>query len=370
MNLKYPTHAESAFYANPSPQDHFLNPYDPSYSYMPPVLCDYCESPYHDASTCPYREYVDATCASFEKKLNDMTNQMIETMKLRFAEYSQCFVQNRETSSEIDSSLGSPKPDIDLCDVFEPSYSTRPDLNENMCLPSLEQESDLPKSLSSDLAPCTSSLENVTNEQSDSDSELEISTIPALEFHDLGDSKDVSQELHDEIPELTMFDFDDNILPVEYESFSGEFGIHGSSDDGFHADYESFSFNSIQSDFLFESSKSESVESEMITTDDFTLDQTHMHIELKGLVDLEPFALPRQFIHGNIVSRPMTSLLAYSEYVHFIPEWAQLLISLNGPLPVLSWLYGCTQSGANSLFSIVAILLRVGLLCLISCCVL
>ena len=89
MNLKYPTHAESAFYANPSPQDHFLNPYDPSYSYMPPVLCDYCESPYHDASTCPYREYVDATCASFEKKLTDMTNQMIETMKLRFAKYSQ-----------------------------------------------------------------------------------------------------------------------------------------------------------------------------------------------------------------------------------------------------------------------------------------
>ena len=33
-------------------------------------------------------------------------------------------------------------------------------------------------------------------------------------------------------------EFDDNILPVEYESFSGEFGIHGSSDDGFHADYE------------------------------------------------------------------------------------------------------------------------------------
>ena len=30
MNLKYPTHAESTFYANPSPQDHFLNPYDPS----------------------------------------------------------------------------------------------------------------------------------------------------------------------------------------------------------------------------------------------------------------------------------------------------------------------------------------------------
>ena len=35
----------------------------------------------------------------------------------------------------------------------------------------------------------------------------------------MNDSKDVSQELHDEIPELTIFDFDDNILPIEYESF-------------------------------------------------------------------------------------------------------------------------------------------------------
>ena len=109
---------------------------------MPPVLCDYCESPDHDASACPYRDYIDGTCASFEKKINDMTEKMIETMKLRFAEYSQCFVQNREPSSEIDSGLRSPKLDVDLCDVFERSYFTRPDLNENMCLPSLEQESD------------------------------------------------------------------------------------------------------------------------------------------------------------------------------------------------------------------------------------
>ena len=165
-----------------------MNSYDSFHSYMCPVLCDYCESPDHDASACPYR----AACARPEKKIDDMTDQMIETMKLRIAEYSQCFDQIREPSSEIDSSLGSPKPDIDLCGDFEPSYSTRPDLNENMCWPSLEQESDLPKSLSSDLAPCTSSPENVTDEQSDSNCELEISIIPAVEFHDLDDSKDVS----------------------------------------------------------------------------------------------------------------------------------------------------------------------------------
>ena len=53
-----------------------------------------------------------------------------------------------------------------------------------MCLPSLEQASDLPKSLSTDFAPFTSSPENVTDEQSDLDSELEISIAPAIELHD------------------------------------------------------------------------------------------------------------------------------------------------------------------------------------------
>ena len=62
---------------------------------------------------------------------------MIETMKAKIAAYPQCFNQNRETYSELDSSLGSPKPDISLYDNFEPSYSARPDLNEDMYLPSL-----------------------------------------------------------------------------------------------------------------------------------------------------------------------------------------------------------------------------------------
>ena len=57
-----------------------MNSYDSYNSYMPPVLCDYYESPDHYAYTCPYREYIDATCASFEKKINDMTDHMIETM--------------------------------------------------------------------------------------------------------------------------------------------------------------------------------------------------------------------------------------------------------------------------------------------------
>ena len=84
-----------------------------------------------------------------------------------------------------------------------------------MCLRSLEQESDIPQSLSTDLAPCTNSPENVTVEQSDFDSELEISIIPVVEFHDSDELKDITPELHDEIPELTMFDFDDDILCTE-----------------------------------------------------------------------------------------------------------------------------------------------------------
>jgi len=111
---------------------------DPSYTCMPSFLCDYCESIDHDAHTCPYA-YVDASCASFEKKINELTDQMVETMKKRIAEYSQCFSQNRETYCEIDASL-SPKPDISLYDNFEPSYSCRPNLNEHMPLLNLTRE--------------------------------------------------------------------------------------------------------------------------------------------------------------------------------------------------------------------------------------
>ena len=85
QSVRSPSHEEYNFQANFYPSDHFMNSYDSFHSYMPPVLCDYCESPDHDASACPYRDYIDATYASFEKKINDMTDQMIETMKFRFA---------------------------------------------------------------------------------------------------------------------------------------------------------------------------------------------------------------------------------------------------------------------------------------------
>jgi len=90
ITFKYTTQGEYDFQVNSYPSDHSVNSYDPSYCYMPPVLYDYCESSYHDARTCLFCAYVDATCASFEKKINEMTDQMIEMMKAQIAACSPC----------------------------------------------------------------------------------------------------------------------------------------------------------------------------------------------------------------------------------------------------------------------------------------
>ena len=135
---------------------------------MSPVLCDYCESSNHDACNCPYRDYVDAPRASVEKKINELTDKMIENMKKRIAKYFHCFSRSREDINlkEPDSSLGSLELEVCLYDDFEPSYLTRPNLSNNMPLPSLEQESDIPTCLSPDLALVahTSSPMEVTND--------------------------------------------------------------------------------------------------------------------------------------------------------------------------------------------------------------
>jgi len=88
-------------------------------------------------------------------------------------------------------------------------------------------------------------------------------------------------------------------------------------------EYESFSFDSIQADILFESCKSDFVESEAIATKNFDLDQTHTHIDLKGLVDLGPSDLPRPVIHDDYICRPMSHFLASFEYVYLFSNWAQ-----------------------------------------------
>ena len=90
--MGYPIHAESTFYANPYPRGLLLDSYDPCYAF---VWCDYCESSAHDACTCPYRDF-DAQCASMEKRLDDLTDKMLEIIKVRITEYSHCFSPTRE----------------------------------------------------------------------------------------------------------------------------------------------------------------------------------------------------------------------------------------------------------------------------------
>jgi len=88
-------------------------------------------------------------------------------------------------------------------------------------------------------------------EQSNTVSELNISVTPKVGPHVLDDSKDISQELCDKVTELTMLDFNDDILYAKYESFSCGFDVTEGLDVGFHVEYESFSFDSVIPDLLF-----------------------------------------------------------------------------------------------------------------------
>jgi len=111
-------HGESVFHNNPYQQDHFIDSHDSFYSYVPPILCYYCEFFYHDACNYPFHDYVDATCARLGKMINELTDKMIETMKERIAEYSYCFNHNRKNYNGPNSSSGFPKPKVSLYDVL------------------------------------------------------------------------------------------------------------------------------------------------------------------------------------------------------------------------------------------------------------
>jgi len=63
---------------------------------------------------------------------------------------------------ESDSSLESPKPEVSLYNDFEFSYLIRPNLHDDMPLPNLEQEKDIPEPLSLNLAPEPSLPKDVT----------------------------------------------------------------------------------------------------------------------------------------------------------------------------------------------------------------
>jgi len=162
-----------------------------------------------------------------------------------------------------------------------------------MPLPSLESESDLLMSLSPNLATYTSSPKDVTvdiqissnppttvnyfcefQEGGDlkSASELDMSITLDIEHRDFAESKEaVLQESCEEKVEPTNFQIDDDILSVEYESFLCGFDVDESVDEGFCAEYESFSFDPIQTGLLFENCKSKFVQFESIGTKNFAL---------------------------------------------------------------------------------------------------
>ena len=63
---------------------------------------------------------------------------------------------------------------------------------------------------------------------------------------------------------------------------------------------------------------------------------------LNRLANLAPTRLPRLFAHDDLVSRPMTSILAHFEYVYFLSDWAQLFDMLKRALNcglLARWMY-------------------------------
>ena len=111
-----------------------------------------------------------------------MTHKVLETMKKRITEHSHSFNQSMERCDESDSSLGSHTPEISLSNDFEPSYQFMPHLHDDLSLPSLEKESNLPVSLSPDLSPHTSSHTDVIND-------VLVSTGPPTIFDDSSESE-------------------------------------------------------------------------------------------------------------------------------------------------------------------------------------
>jgi len=166
-------------------------------------------------------------------------------------------------------------------------------LNEEMFLPSLDQASDFPLSISPDLAPHTSQptdvIEDVlisTNppasfhlsrdfeegEDLESASELNMSVTPEIEHCDLDKSKAILQETCVKILKATRLDFSNDILSIEYEYFSCGFDVNVGLDVDLCAECESFSFDPIRIDLLFGHCESEFVEFESIANKKFALD--------------------------------------------------------------------------------------------------
>jgi len=170
-----------------------------------------------------------------------------------------------------------------------------------------------------------------------------MSVTPKIEHRDFDESDDtILEETIVMVIEPTTLKFDDDILSIEYESFSCGFDVNVGLDVDLCVEYESFSFEPIPTDLLFGNCKSEFVESESITNKEFALEYTYTHIGLNRLVHFALTILPRLILHDNPISRPMTHLLADFKYVYLFPDWAQLFDKLKRTLTyaaLIRWMY-------------------------------
>ena len=114
-------------------------------------------------------------------------------------------------------------------------------------------------------------------------------------------------------------EFSDDILSVEYEYFSCGFDVNVSLDVDLYAEYESFSFDSVQADFLFEYCKSNIVKSNNVVIKNSDLSQTLVMFNVTRLVNFLPTILPRLLIHFDIISSQLPQYwLVLSMFISFL----------------------------------------------------
>ena len=125
-------------------------------------------------------------------------------------------------------------------------------------------------------------------------SELDLSITIDFEHHEIEESEEtILQRQCEETLEPSRLEFSNDILSIEYEYFSCGFDVNVDLDVDLCAEYESFPFDPIRIDLLFENCKYKFVESENIATKKFALDQTCAHIGLNRLMHFAPTILPR-----------------------------------------------------------------------------
>ena len=88
-------------------------------------------------------------------------------------------------------------------------------------------------------------------------------------------------------------DYDDDIFSIEYESFSYGLDYNEDLDVCFCIKYEHRTFDPMISDLILEKSKPEFLQAENFVPMNANLDHTLEHINIKGIMDLEPNDLPR-----------------------------------------------------------------------------